>query len=265
MDYNLANGGLIAVTGNGRLISDPAACRTIHRSKLDMMGWFMNVADGGVYFSDQRRRNSICFLDPGNERVEVLVDQPGYGLVLHQGSLIYLNEEDGRLYRCDLRGRDRNSLLGEPVTGFAIEGDFLYAATNRGIIRCRLDGTERDTVTGGRAFSMVLTTSGKLVFADHANHGRLTLVDLVSGRTDMLQEIVPISLNTDGHYLYCTNGLYHRHIFRIDPETPAGIRICGWTADYLHVITDEIWFWSNRKWHCMPLSGGQPRSVMEST
>lgn len=261
MDYNLVNGGLIAFAGDEPIVSDFTTFRTTYRSVLDGMCWFMNVADTRVYYSDQRRRNAICFLDLEDGREHLILDQPSYGIVWDQGWLVYLNEEDGCIYRSDANGKQRDKLFGEKSSGFLLAGGLLYAATNRGIVCQRMDGAERELITDGITCGMVMA-GGKLAYADHANRGRLTLVDTVTGQIDVMHDYVPISLNTDGHYLYCSNVHRQRSIYRIDPERMSGIRICGWHADYLHVIDDELYFVSNREWHRMSLSGGQPRKVV---
>lgn len=262
MDYNLVNGGLIAKAGSEWLISDLKTCRTRQRGEIDGMLWFMNVDEGFVYASDQRRKHALVRVGLDHGDINVLLDQPCYGVMLEKEreQLYFLNENDGKLYRCSTDGKELERLTSDSIRGFVMEEEYLYLATDHGIYVGNRDGGHRERISECVTTSMAFA-EGTLALADRTKQHRLTLIDARSGRSEGLDEFAPSSLATDGRYLYCANRVSRRSVYRIDPIRLSSIRISGDGADYLHVIDNDLYFCSNREWQRLSLAGGQPVSV----
>jgi hypothetical protein len=101
----------------------------------------------------------------------------------------------------------------------------------------------------------------RLAYADRGRELALTLLDLGSGESSVVDGIAASSVNTDGRYLYCANRRNGSSLYRIDPRTGSSIRINGDSADYLHVLDGEIYFSHSREWYRLPLAGGEAEKL----
>ncbi|GAA0388102.1 DUF5050 domain-containing protein [Paenibacillus motobuensis] len=261
---NCSNGGLALKIGRNLLLTDIKHYSgtwiqndTTEETKLlDGVFWFMNQAENMIVYSDQTRGNKLCSIDLGTHISQVLVDQPAYGIIVHGDWIYYLNESDNAIYRCTLNGKDKSRIADDRVESFLIDQERIYYTTQQGIRSCSLTGRDRELVSEDTAVHMLLI-GNKLAYANRKNRYLLTLLNLHTGTTEQDQDISPNSLNSDGRYLYCANRSNEMTIYRIDPETGHKIRICGESADYLHIVEDRIYFCSRREWYRMSLSGGQ--------
>lgn len=133
----LAAGGKLLLTDichySGTFWLDPASGET---KLLDGVFWFMNPADDGIYASDQQRGHRLCRIDPRTGAVEP-VSQACGGLIRQGDWLYYINEEDRKLYRLRMDGREESRIADEAVEAFAMDGDEIYYATGLGIRTCR--------------------------------------------------------------------------------------------------------------------------------
>ncbi len=261
----LAAGGKLLLTDichySGTFWLDPASGET---KLLDGIFWFMNPADDGIYASDQQRGHRLCRIDPRTGAVEPVSQAPCGGLIRQGDWLYYINEEDRKLYRLRMDGREESRIADEAVEAFAMDGDEIYYATGLGIRTCRADGSEREIVSDAAAAGLFLLGE-KLVYADKKNRRLLTVFDLRTGSARAYDDLVPGSLCTDGRYLYCSNRMHADTIYRIDLELGSKIRFCGDSADHLHVIGGEMYFSSRFEWHKMSLSGGQAVKVITNS
>lgn len=262
---NSSNGGLALRTGRNLLLTDIKhySGTWLHyeasgeKKLLDGVFWFMNQAEENrIVYSDQARGNQLCCIDLGTYVSQVLVDQPAYGVIVHGDWIYYLNETDHAIYRCSLSGKDKSRIVDDRVEAFLIDQERIYYTTQQGIRSCSLIGRDRELVAEDQAVHM-LRIGDKLVYANKKQHYLLTFLNLHTGTTEQDEAIVPNSLNSDGRYLYCANRSNEMTIYRMDPETGHKIRICGESADYLHIVEDMIYFCSRREWYRMSLSGGQ--------
>ncbi len=264
MDYNLANGGLLMRTAGRFFLSDVGNYSgtniidvpTGHSTTAEGIFWFMNCGDRHIYYSDQKYRNALCRFDTDMQREEVLVDKPCYGLLIYREWLYYINENDGRLYRCTFSGKNEQQLSEERLMCFMIENDEIYYSSQQGIKLCSTDGGPKEALCGIAAAGMVLL-GDHLAFVNKKDRHTLAIFNMKTGSTETFEDICPVGLNTDGKYLYCSNRKNGKSIYRIDPAQGRSIRICGEPADYLHIIENEICFFSRREWYRMPLLGGQ--------
>lgn len=223
---------------------------------MDGVFWFMNKSDDMIVYSDQARGNRLCCMNIRSQASQVLVDQPAYGVIVHGDWIYYINESDHAIYRCTLNGKDKSRIADDRVESFLMDEDRIYYASQQGIRSCSLSGKDRELVLEDAAV-FLLKVDNKLVYANRSNRYLLTLHDIHTGMTRQEEEISPNSLNSDGRYLYCANRSNERTIYRIDPDTGHKIRICGESADYLHIVEDMLYFCSRRNWFRMSLTGGQ--------
>lgn len=266
MDYNLLNGGLVLKENNKLIISDIKNLTTVYGSafeaKTEGMFWFMNFDGNSVFYSDQKRHHALCRMDFQNQREEFVVSaKPCYGLCLKQDWLYYINENDRKVYYCLTNGKSETKLIDEQVESFILEAGKIYYTTSQGIWTCSERGTEKEAVNDVAA-STLLLLGEKLVFTDKHKQHLLIILDLHTNSTEIVDGMAVSSMNTDGRYLYCTNRLNDNSIYRIDPEQGNSIRICGESAEYLHVIENELYFCIEREWYKMSLDGGKPRKIM---
>ena len=261
MDYNLLNGGLILNVAGNLIISDIKNYTTRFRTETDGMFWFMNTDGGSVYYSDQKRCNALCMMDIDRQKEEVVLDKPCYGLVLNNDWLYYINENDKKVYRCLKNGRSETKIIDAEVGCFIIEEECIFYSTPQGIYTSTESGSDREKLSDSLASSMLFINE-KLVFSDKNKHNVLTILDLNSDNVNRVDGIAPSSMNTDGRYIYCANRLNERSIYRVEPEKGNSIRICGESAEFLHVIDNELYFCIYHEWHRMSLAGGQPEKVV---
>ncbi|WP_410771622.1 DUF5050 domain-containing protein [Fontibacillus sp. BL9] len=228
---------------------------------VDGVFWFMNPSYDAVYYSDQAQGNRLCRWNMASQTSEMLLDRPVYGLIRSEDWLYYVSETDQKIYRCLLNGKNESRITDEPVEAFVVEGNLVYYATQQGIRSCSPTGSNRELVSESAAVHLI-KMGHRLAFADKKNRYLLSVFDLHTGETQVYEDISPSSLNTDGRYLYCANRSNENSIYRIDPETGSKIRICGESADYLHILDDSIYFCSRLEWYRMSLSGGQAAKVL---
>lgn len=269
MNYNIINGGLIQ-EHHGRLLvtdwqdySGTYLVEEERRVPLNGMFWFMNASNGSLYGSDQFRDHHLIRLDLDSQRAELLAEYPVYGLTLGGEWLYYINESDRRLYRCHLDGRHESRLTDEDTSSFLLDEERIYYTTGQGIRSCGLTGNGREVISEHAAVHMILL-DGQLIFGDKKNQYALTMLDLLTGRTEIHTDIAPNSLNSDGRYLYCANRSNGSTIYRIDPASGTKIRICGDSADVLHIVDGDLYFCNNREWYRMSLFGGQAVKVFKN-
>lgn len=268
MNPNIANGGLVLKANgklllsdihnfNGTLVQDIGSGET---TVLESINWFMNFDGITLYYSDQKNGNTLWSHDLSRRNAELLLDEPVYSLV-HSGEwLYYVNENDRKLYRCLTNGRSEKRLDDEQVLCFFVQGDNIFYATQQGIRTCSLDGRGKESIIDAVAIRMVMIGE-QIAFVDKGNQYALTVLDLRTGRSSIFDDLLPVSLTTDGRYLYSSNRKNNRTIYRIDVEQGTSIRICGESADYLHIIDDQLYFYSKHDWFRMSLLGGQAMKV----
>lgn len=268
MNFNIANGGLAMKVDRKLYLSDirnytgTIIVDTISGETNVAVGlfWFMNNVDNFIYYSDQQRGNALCKFDIQMQTIDLIQQKPFYGLNHIGDWLYYINDMDRKLYRCKLNGRGEDRLTDEVVICYIVNGNRIYYSTEKGIRCCSISGSNLERISESVAIGMIMM-GDKLAFADKTNDFNLTLLDLTTKNTSTYNDISPMSINTDGRFLYCSNRQNGRSIYRIDVEQGTSIRICGERADYLHIIENEIYFCGDNAWFRMSLLGGQPTLV----
>lgn len=271
MNANIQNGGLILLTDKKLYLSDvksfsgtneiPTNLANHHIAITKGVFWFMNKVGNDLYYSDQKRGHALCRMEIDSRNEELILDKPCYKLLYSDEWIYYINEDDQRLYRCRTDGKHEMKWIDEHVECFLIEDGLIYYASPQGIRMCNETGAEKETICDAVATS-ILRLGDKLAFADKSNSNQLTLFDLKTGLSAVYDRIEAVSMNTDGSYLYCANRLNGNSIYRMDPATGSSIRICGESADYLHVADDELYFCNKREWHRLSLSGGEASRIL---
>ncbi|WP_195571391.1 DUF5050 domain-containing protein [Paenibacillus sp. 1001270B_150601_E10] len=266
MQGNVLNGGLVLSSEYGLILTDmkdfegtslfSMDSSRARIQKLDGQLWFMNSDGQSVYYSDQKKQHSLCRMPIGTMREQQILDKPCCYLQLHEEWIYYLDEISQRLCRCLKDGRHDQVIVDEKVLCFLIyNGQILYS-TPLGLKRCDLSGLAKEQWID-RAGTFMQVISDRLVFADTFHDNILTLVDLISGSISAMEDIQVTSMNHDGQYLYCVNGRHERSIYRVDPIQQRAIRIVADRADYLHIIHDNLMYFSNKHWYQMSLNGGE--------
>lgn len=266
-EVNLSSGGLALQSEDQLLLTDLAShsgsllvnMQTPDRlTRLAGSLWFMNEGGQFVYGSDQLQENRLCRLDKESAELEVVLDRPVYGLIRQEDWLYYINEDDQRLYRCQLNGKHESRITDEQVLSFVMTDETIYYATAQMIRSCLLSGGKNERLKDTQAVNLLLVGEGQqLAYVDRDQKYVLTLLDLQTGETRLFEDISPVSMVAKGRYLYCANRHNNNSIYRVDLEQGSKIRICGERADYLHIVGDELYFMNNREWLRMSLTGGQ--------
>lgn len=270
MNGNLLSGGLVMKAGESLLITDIKNYTGTYFVDLDHphaapthyegLFWFMNEAGNFLYYSDQLKGNALCKLDIEQQKEELLLDKPCYQLLRHEDCLYYIHEEDHRLYCYTTNSKRNTSLIDEHVDSFLLYEGLLYCATPRGIIRSTESGGQRESISGMVTTGLIMV-GDILACADKKNRHCLTLLDLKTNDTTVMNGIDVASISTDGRYIYCTNRLNGNSIYRIDPVHGGSIRICGMSADYLHVLENDLYFCNGREWYRLSLFGGEAETI----
>ncbi|MFP4697786.1 MAG: DUF5050 domain-containing protein [Eubacteriales bacterium] len=263
MDYNITNGGIIGKVQDEFIMSNIKNYYSIINDKrLDSMLWFINIENDSIYYSNQKADNYLCKMNIYELEENIILKQPCYGVVLHNEMLYYINEINNKVYRCQTNGKKETNIIDEEVNNFIINNELIYYTTSEGIWICDELGNENEKISEAQA-SMLVIIGEKLVYNDKNNKYNVTLLDMKTNSTKVIEDISSQSMNTDGKYLYCTNRLNNKSIYRIDPKQGNSIRICGESAEHLHIIDDKLFFSLEREWYNMPLIGGQFEKVLE--
>ncbi|GGH11029.1 DUF5050 domain-containing protein [Paenibacillus segetis] len=268
---NIQNGGLVLKTGEGLLLSDIKNYTGSYLLRADESDvtvrrttgilWFMNHVDEYVYYSDQKRGHAIFRVQSDFRSEELLIDKPCYKLLINEDWMYYIHENDHKLYRSTtIKGNHETRLIDEHVDSFLMQDGLMIYATPQGIKTCKEDGTSREVIHNAVS-STLIRVGDKLAFADRRNNGAVSILDLKDGAVEVLDNMEASSMNTDGTYLYCANKCHASTIYRIDPQSGRSIRICGESADYVHVIEDQIYYCNNREWYKLALTGGETMRI----
>lgn len=265
MNGNLQNGGLIHRNGDSLLVTDIkgySGTYLIHNDTsfdifTDNLMWFMNTEGPGILYSDQRRGNRLFQSASAAREDKLVLDKPCFQPILRGERVYYMDEQDGCLYSCTADGRHDRRLTEEKVSGFLLmEDETLIYACAQGIRMTGADGRKAETLSPESAGCMI-QVGGRLAYADRGSELDLTLLDLSTGESSVVDGIAAASVNTDGRYLYCANRRNGSSLYRIDPRTGSSIRISGDSAHYLHVLDGEIYYSHSREWYRLPLAGGE--------
>ncbi len=260
MNNNLQNGGLVTKHKDTLFVTDIGSFKGTNvfsttTELVDGLFWFMNRSDNVLYFSDQRRGNSLCKRSLGSREVEVIMNKPCYQVTHYKEWLYYINEINQQLYRCSLDGGEEE-IINEQIESFVMLDDQIIYSTPQGIRRCTERGKDREIIHDALT-SFLLYSNEKLAYGDRRKNNTLTILDLTSNEVEVIERIQVTSMNQDGRYLYCANKLNNRTIYRVDPLSGASFRISADSADYLHVIDSELYYTHQREWKKVSLTGGE--------
>lgn len=269
MNYNINSGGLVCEADGKLLLADirnySGTCllnaSSGDTSHLDGVFWFMNKVGDDIYYSDQMQGHRLYRMNLSTQSAERIQDRPCYGLALSGDWLYYKSETDHKLYRCLLDGRKESRVTDEPVECFVVEEDQVYYVTQQGIRSCHVTGNDREQLSESVGIHL-LKIGETLIFADIKNQYLLTALHLQTGEARVYADVSPNSLNSDGRFIYCANRNNESSVYRIDLDTGSKIRICGESADHIHVLGDTIYFSSRFEWYKMSLTGGQAKKVI---
>ncbi|MDR1687857.1 MAG: DUF5050 domain-containing protein [Clostridiales bacterium] len=248
MNSNILNGGLVIRFRRKDFFSD--------FEKL----WFLNADDENIYFSDGSQNNYLCRINENDPEGSVILKKPCGNLILSGDWLYYINELDYKIYRCLRSGRSESRIINEPAAEFIIYGkdEILYAPVSGGVkgFGANLSADVKP--------ARLCTAGKKLFFADKANNNYLTSIDLNSAsgyRENRMTDIVPAYINSSGNNIYFSNAQDKNNIYKMDTENDSLIKICGESAEYLHIVEDTLYFWNGNVWKQVSLEGGNSKEV----
>ncbi|WP_238655348.1 DUF5050 domain-containing protein [Paenibacillus piscarius] len=268
MNDNIAGGGLLLQTPGAFYITD--LCGTLEpepgtyllnrdeggAERLPGILWFMNEAGGMLFASDQSRGSVLVRVDTGTQELKVVLQEACRELRLRAGWLYYINEKDERLYRCLPDGRKPERLTDSAVQCYTILGEQLYYACAQGIYSYPMDGNRSTRlIEGGAAY--LQTCGARLLYADLTNGHVLTLLDPLSGEREAYPDLIPLSMVSEGGFIYCCNAGNDGSIYRLDLKSGESLRIYGERADRIHKVDGQLFFNHQESWYTMPMSGGQ--------
>ncbi|TCK90649.1 uncharacterized protein DUF5050 [Natranaerovirga hydrolytica] len=267
MDSNSINGNLILAVEDSIIINNLSQSNTILLNnnevvcEIDALMWFMNDRDHFIYYSDQKKDNFLCKYNLLTQEETVVVETPCYGLTHDEEYLYYINEKDGKGYRCLVNGKSKTKIIDEQIMSFIIIENSIFYASQKGVIKCDKEGLKKEKVLDTQTNCMVLLKD-KLIFNDIKLNNSLSILDLESQDVTNISSIIPSSINTDGESIYCTNALNNNNLYKMNLEDHTTIRICGENVNDLHILNDDIYFRVQKEWYTMPLAGGQYKKVM---
>jgi len=244
---NIGNGGLVVELRNSSVFSD--------FNRL----WFMNSDNEFIYYSDGSS-HFLCRYNENDLGGTAVLQKQCTNITLHDDRLYYINENDRRVYCCLRDGRSDELVINDTVKEFVIveKGYIVYVSKSGDIKNC--DGV----IVAGVNPVRLCATSDKLFFADGSNNFALSCIDLNPVGDSLIHRIenaVPSYINSMGQFIYFTNVLEGNMLFRLDTETETILKICGESAEYPHIIKDNLFFWNGRAWKYLSLEGGMAKEV----
>jgi len=254
VNYNILNGGLIVKVNNQLYLTNKNSLDT--NFGCEGIPWFMNNDSNDIFYSDQKQNNGLYKWNIELQSESLILDKPCYGLILHNESLYYIDENNEQLYCYPKNGKKETKVVVEEINNFIIDNDYIYYATPEYIKRCDLSGRNIEKLYDGSAAMMVLIDE-KLAFADKKNQNILTILDLNTLTLETITDISVSFINTDGQYLFCANSQNNNNIFRVNPQDGKSIRMCSEHTTHLHIIDGDLLFCVNNEWHKMSLFGGE--------
>ena len=245
---NVINGGLVVRYMHKEIISD------------FIRYWYMNTDGESVFFGDGLDRHYLYRTSEEDPEGSVILKKPCAYIMLFGDWLYFINEDDHRVYRCLRNGHSESLMMRDEVVEFLPFGKSnIICVTKAGDIK------NLDTIMAKGIYPARLNiTGGKLFFADGSNNYYLSCIDLDPAgeyQVKCLGNIVPTSINGCGQLIYFTNALSENNIYRMDVSGGPALKICGESAQNLHIIDRDIYFWNGSVWKKLSLDGGAAKEV----
>lgn len=265
---NTQNGGLILDTDRKQFLCsmpDNSGTYIIDKhdgraSRIEDLMWFANSYGKYIYYSNQKYSNKMFRLDTETNKSEQFLDIPSFQPIIIDNDIFLINEEDKKLYSYNLTNNSRTKILDCPINSFLLHNNRIIYNNDNEIASCSLGGKDREVLLGTAALRLIIRDNA-IIFADKNNKYILTELNLLNGQKYAYEDISTIGYTSDGRYIYVTNISNGSSIYRIDNESKSCFRIYGESADYLHIVKQELYFLSNDNWNRMDLAGGQALKI----
>ena len=266
---NISNGGLVARVNDNLFISDLSryyGTRVVSKDgdvvwSADAVMWFAAGDGNGIYCSNQKDYDCLTYLDAGSMTERRVLNRPCANIIMTEGTVLFLDEEDGYIYEYDPLKDKCAIVVKEQVTSFIIVSDTIYFASESGLKRFDLQHG-RHTERLKDCFPVCLNyADGKLIFADKNQDFSLCRLDIGNNKLEAMRDIRTQSINTAEGYIFATDINDGNSIVRLSIDDGAPIRFCGECADKLHIVGEYLYFINQKDsdaWYKLPLSGGRP-------
>lgn len=265
---NNQNGGLVFEAENKLYVSDVYTYKgliTVEETKVhkinDVMAWFINqdTNDKYLYYSNENKRNKLCRMNVEEKEENIITEDTIYLLTLYDNYLYYINQEDGKLYRCDKQGRYKEVVINDHVTSYMIADRKIWYGVESGIGTCNLEGFHKETLTKDTGTSIAYAEDA-LAFCNKNKNNCITVVDLIDAGQYDIDGSYATNISVYDNYLFFSHKKEQCAIYRYNLTNRDSIKFTSETAEYLHIIDKHIIFYDvygTHDWMKVPISGGR--------
>ncbi|MBH5320059.1 DUF5050 domain-containing protein [Paenibacillus sp. GSMTC-2017] len=271
MTGNIPNGGLVLQVRDHLIVTDVKSysgtrllsidSNETKQKATDSLLWYMNTDGIAVYYSNQRKGHALYRLLIDSMSDELLLNKPCGHIVLHKDWIYYIDENSQHLYRCHMNGQEDRVVVKDKIWSFVLVNGKIIYSTPMGIKMCDESSSSHELITDATGY-LLIRVGERIAFSNQKGNDALTLMGLDGSHPVTVDGIQAASLNTDGEYIYCTNALNNRSIYRVDPISLRNIRISGQSADYLHIFRNTLYYCSDHEWYQLSLSGGEATKII---
>jgi len=301
---NVSNGGLIAQLRGDLYVCDLGGyggTRVLSRygalvGEVSAVMWFAASDGNGLYCSNQRDYDYLTYISAGGllenwPDVRRDGDDVAYGpnqlfatagrglltgvrrqkracanLVMREGRVLFIDEEDGFIYEYDPKRDKCSPVLKERVSSFILVYKTIFFASESGLGSFGFhDGRKKKLAD---CFPVCLNYSnGYLLFADKRRDLALCRYDIGHGVLTATDGIKTQSIITAGDYIFASNLADGGSIVRAGLLAGEAIRFCGESADKLHIVGQHLYFLNQNDknaWYRLPIAGGRPVPVFST-
>lgn len=265
---NNQNGGLVFKTEDNLYVSDVYTYKgliTVGEIKTeiikDVIAWFINQDTNGkyLYYSNANKRNKLCKMNIEEKEENSVVEDPVYLITLYDNYLYYINQEDGKLYRCDKQGRYKEVIVNDYVMSYTIADHKIWYAVESGIGCCNLEGFDKETLSKDTGTSIIY--AGDIAaFCNKNKNNCITVLDLIGSQQYDIAGSYTENINIYENHLFFSHKKEQCALYRYNLSSRDSIKFTSETSHYLHIIDKHIIFYDvygTHEWLKIPVSGGR--------
>lgn len=246
---NTSNGGLIVRHQDMLIVSDLENYQGTFvlgendaiLKKIAGLMWFGISYGQHIFYSNQKDYDYLYCFDLEVFNEKCLLKKPVSHITLFEEKLLFLDESDRRIYKFDINTGKAVSLLKEQIFSFVVHEGIIYAAYASGLLKYNLHSGKSSVLTDHIPYTLN-AAAHSLFFADRSQDFFLSKLEPGDKEPLRINNIKTQSIVVKEPFIYTANLLDNHSIIRLDMDTSSGIRFCGDKADKLHIIGDDLYY-----------------------
>ncbi len=251
---NIKNGGYIVKYKDDYLYTN--SLDYDHLYIVDQEGKNYSVAGGHYYYEMNLYGDDIYYTSgaPGwiwkfsieNKTNKIIVMDLASNLIVSNNRMFYIRSRDndwGKLYSCNLNGKDRR-LLAENVGNFCVDHGMIFycdSENNNSLTCMQVNGEEKRKINSSYARD-INATDRFLVYFDHNREDKMFRLDLEDETEECISANACWNLNLSDGWVYYRNQTEHGNLYRIHCESGEEQKIADGNIVDINVIGNNVYF-----------------------